>query len=92
MQVLQEIGKGTSTQPHHHPTILVFRILGARHHRALAKALGGITYVLIAIDKLTKWIEYKLVTTQSADRVIDFFCETATYCTSSASPTPSAPT
>jgi hypothetical protein len=31
--------------------------------------------VLIAIDKFTKWIEYKPVTTQSADRVIDFICD-----------------
>ena len=35
----------------------------------LAKAPGGFTYVLVAIDKFTKWIEYKPVITQSADRV-----------------------
>ena len=41
----------------------------------LAKAPGGFTYVLVAIDKFTKWIEYKPVMTQSASRVIDFICD-----------------
>ena len=40
----------------------------------LTKAPGGFTYVLVALDKFTKWIEYKPVTTQSADRVVEFFC------------------
>ena len=40
----------------------------------LAKAPGGFTYVLVAIDKFTKWIEYKPVITQSADRVVGFIC------------------
>jgi hypothetical protein len=40
----------------------------------LAKAPGGFTYVLVAIEKFTKWIEYKPVITQSADRVVGFIC------------------
>jgi hypothetical protein len=30
--------------------------------------------VLVAIDKFTKWIEYKLITKLSADRVVSFIC------------------
>jgi hypothetical protein len=30
-------------------------------------APGGFTHVLVAIDKFTKWIEYKPITTLSAD-------------------------
>ena len=41
----------------------------------LTKAPRGFTYMLVAIDKFTKWIEYKPVTTQSADRVVDFICD-----------------
>ena len=41
----------------------------------LTKAPGGFTYVLVALDKFTKWIEYKPVTTQSADRVVKFICD-----------------
>jgi transposase InsO family protein len=33
---------------------------------------GGFTHVLVAIDKFTKWIEYKLIATLTADRVVTF--------------------
>jgi hypothetical protein len=33
----------------------------------LTTASGGFTHVLVAIDKFTKWIEYKPITTLSAD-------------------------
>jgi ribonuclease HI len=36
---------------------------------------GGFTHVLVAIDKFTKWIEYKPITTLSADRVVTFICD-----------------
>jgi hypothetical protein len=31
--------------------------------------------VLVAIDKFTKWIEYKPIATLSADRVVTFICD-----------------
>jgi hypothetical protein len=36
---------------------------------------GGFTHVLMAIDKFTKWIEYKLITKLTLDRVVDFICD-----------------
>jgi hypothetical protein len=41
----------------------------------LTTASGGSTHVLEAIDKFTKWIEYKPTTTLSADRVVTFICD-----------------
>jgi hypothetical protein len=41
----------------------------------LKTALGGFTHVLVAIDKFTKWIEYKPITKLSADRVVSFICD-----------------
>jgi hypothetical protein len=38
----------------------------------LITAPDGFTHVLVAIDKFTKWIEYKPITTLSADRVVSF--------------------
>jgi hypothetical protein len=38
-------------------------------------APGGFNKVLVAIDKLTKWIEIELVTCPKADRVLDFLDE-----------------
>jgi hypothetical protein len=37
--------------------------------------LGGFTHVLVAIDKFTKWIEYKPITKLSVDRVVSFICD-----------------
>jgi hypothetical protein len=34
-----------------------------------------LTHVLVAIDKVTKWIEYKPIATLSADRVVTFTCD-----------------
>jgi hypothetical protein len=35
-------------------------------------APGGFTHTLVAIDKFTKWIEYKPITKLTPDRVVDF--------------------
>jgi transposase InsO family protein len=32
---------------------------GAGHDRALQESSRGYTHILVAIDKFTKWIEYK---------------------------------
>jgi hypothetical protein len=37
--------------------------------------LGGFTHMLVAIDKFTKWIEYKPIATLSADQVVTFICD-----------------
>jgi hypothetical protein len=36
---------------------------------------GGFTHILVAIDKFTKWIEYKPITKLTPDRVVDFIPE-----------------
>jgi hypothetical protein len=41
----------------------------------LPTAPGGFNTVLVAIDKFTKWIEFKLVTCPKVDRVLDFLDE-----------------
>jgi hypothetical protein len=41
----------------------------------LTTAPGGFTHVLVAIDKFTKWIEYKTITKLSVDRVVSFICD-----------------
>jgi hypothetical protein len=37
--------------------------------------LGGFTHVLVAIDKFTKWIEYKPIAKLTPDRVVDFISD-----------------
>jgi hypothetical protein len=41
----------------------------------LTTALGGLTHVLVAIDKFTKWIEYKPITKIPTNRVVSFICD-----------------
>jgi transposase InsO family protein len=36
------------------------------------KAQGGYTHILVAIDKFTKWIEYKPIATLSAAKAVEF--------------------
>jgi hypothetical protein len=38
-------------------------------------ALGGFTHVLVAIDKFTKWTEYKPIAKLTPDRVVDFISD-----------------
>jgi transposase InsO family protein len=39
------------------------------------KAQGGYTHVLVAINKFTKWIEYKLIASLTSTKVVDFIQE-----------------
>ena len=41
----------------------------------LTVAPGGFNHVLVAVDKFTKWIEYKLIVKISSDRVVDFITD-----------------
>jgi hypothetical protein len=41
----------------------------------LKKAKGGFKYIFIAIDKFTKWIEYKPLLKYSAAKVVEFIQE-----------------
>jgi hypothetical protein len=38
-------------------------------------ASGGFNHVLVAIDKFTKWIEYKPIAKLTPDRVVDFILD-----------------
>jgi predicted choloylglycine hydrolase len=39
------------------------------------KAQGGYTHVLVAIDKFTKWIEYKLIASLTSAKAVEFIQE-----------------
>ena len=38
-------------------------------------ALGRFTHILVAVDKFTKWIEYKPIVKISSDRAVDFISD-----------------
>jgi hypothetical protein len=39
------------------------------------KAQGGYTHILVAIDKFTKWIEYKPITSLTSVKAVEFMQE-----------------
>ena len=51
------------------------RMLSLDMIRPLTVAPGGFNHVLVAVDKFTKWIEYKSIVKISSDRAVDFISD-----------------
>jgi hypothetical protein len=43
--------------------------------RPFKKAQGGYTHILVAIDKFTKWIEYKPIASLTSAKTVEFIQE-----------------
>nr|AAM08548.1 Putative retroelement [Oryza sativa Japonica Group] len=77
----KEITEAVDTQETHLPsqelqTIPLswpFAVWGLDMVGPFKRATGGFTYLFVAIDKFSKWIEAKLVVTITADKARDFF-------------------
>jgi transposase InsO family protein len=54
---------------------LVVCMLGTGHDWALQESSRGYTHVLVAIDKFTKWIEYKPIASLTSAKTVDFIQE-----------------
>jgi hypothetical protein len=48
---------------------------GAGHDRTLQESSRGYTHILVAIDKFTKWIEYKPIASLTAAKALKFIQE-----------------
>jgi hypothetical protein len=55
-----------------HPSCLAVRMLGLDQVGPLKKAKGGFKYIFVAIDKFTKWIEYKPLIKYSTAKAVEF--------------------
>ena len=54
---------------------MALRGLGARPGWATQKAPGGFTYLLVTIDKFTKWIEARPISTIKSEQAVLFFLD-----------------
>jgi hypothetical protein len=54
---------------------LVVYILGAGHDWAFQESSRGYTHILVAINKFTKWIEYKHITSLTSAKGVEFIQE-----------------
>ena len=57
------------------PDHMAFCHLGTRPYRETPIGLGGFNHLFMAIDKFTKWIEDKPMTTVNAENAIEFIWE-----------------
>jgi transposase InsO family protein len=51
-------------------------MLGAEHDWALQESSRGYTHILVAIDKFTKWIEYRPIVSLTSANAVEFIQET----------------
>jgi hypothetical protein len=54
---------------------LAFRVLGLGMIEPFKKSQGGYTHILVAIDKFTKWIEYKPIASLTSAKAMEFIQE-----------------
>jgi hypothetical protein len=54
------------------PPVWSFSCWGLDQVGPLKKAAGGFEYIFMAIDKFTKWIEYKPLVKYSAAKAVEF--------------------
>jgi transposase InsO family protein len=52
---------------------MAFCCVGAGHCRALAKGARGLHHLLVAIDKLSKWVEVRSITNLRPEQAVTFF-------------------
>ena len=72
MQVLLQAATRPGLGPANDSSILAIHLLGLDSVGPLKAAQGGFIYIFVAIDKFTKWIEVKPVTTMSAAKAAEF--------------------
>jgi hypothetical protein len=60
----------TTTADHTHNMAIC--VLGTGHDWTFKKAQGGYSHVLVAIDKFTKWIEYKHIASLTSAKAVEF--------------------
>ena len=57
------------------PITWPFVVWGLNLVGPLKKALGGFTHLLVTIDKFTKWIEARLISTIKFEQAVLFFLD-----------------
>ena len=72
LSILWQKDSCPSTQSDHIPSIVAIRLWSLYMIGPLTVAPGGFNHVLVAVDKFTKWIEYKPIVKISSDRAVDF--------------------
>jgi hypothetical protein len=56
-----------------HPNFLAFHMLGTRHDWAFQANARWFSVCVVAIDKLSKWIEYKPLVSATAKKAVELF-------------------
>jgi|SRR5690242_12375169 hypothetical protein len=72
MPILIKATTFTITAAADHTYNMAIGMLGIGHDWTLQESSGGYTHVLVAIDKFTKWIEYKPIASLTSAMAVEF--------------------
>jgi hypothetical protein len=72
LPVLVKATTSTSTATADHTGDLALCMLGLDMIGPFKKAQGGYTHILVAIDKFTKWIEFKPIASLTSAKAVEF--------------------
>jgi hypothetical protein len=72
MSVLCQTAAPASSGSAHYPSILPLRYIGLDAVGPFRTAPGGYKHILVAVDKLTKWIEVRPVVKVTSEEVVKF--------------------
>jgi transposase InsO family protein len=72
LQIIVKATAFTSTATADHTRHMAICVLGLDMIGPFKKAQGGYTHVLVAIDKFTKWIEYKPIASLTSAKAVEF--------------------
>jgi hypothetical protein len=72
LPILIKAAAFASTATADHTRNMAICVLGTGHDWTFKKAQGGYSHVLVAIDKFTKWIEYKHIASLTSAKAVEF--------------------
>lgn len=75
LPVLLKTTSPTSSGPANHTSLLAIHHLESRCHQTFQGRPGGFKYILVAINKFTKWFKYNVCIESSSKAVMQFMAE-----------------
>jgi transposase InsO family protein len=72
LPILVKATTSASTATADHTGNLAFRMLGTGYDWTFQESSRGYTHVLVAIDKFTKWIEFKPIASFTSAKAVEF--------------------
>ena len=73
MIIFRQANTRVDTRATDHPSLLALRMLGTGYDQAFQASARWFLDVYVAIDKFSKWIEYKPLVSATAKKAVELF-------------------